>query len=82
MQVTNKAFSDPNDTNKDPVNRMIHKLLALKDKTLREMRPAKRRTSHGNVVAPSKEEIAVEEKSYAKLKAIAKLIKRLESVVS
>lgn len=82
MQVINKTFSDPKDTNKDPVNRMIHMLLDLKAKTLREMRPASRRTSHGNVLIPSRAELDVEAESYAKLKAIRNLISRLEKVVS
>lgn len=82
MKVANKTFSDPKDVNKDPVNRMIHKLLDLKDKTLREMRPASRRTSHGNVLTPSRAELEIEAKSYAKLKAIRNLISKLEKVVS
>ena len=63
-------FACPNDTRKDPVNRMIHKLLAKRDSMLKGCDCLPKLTSHGNPIYPTKAEIARETKKYANIRSI------------
>ncbi len=75
------TFSNPNDPRKDPVNRMIHKLLALKARTLRGSRSMAKFTSHGNPVYISDGDRERELRKYASIRVIDSLIAKLEQIV-
>jgi len=75
-------FSDPNDSRKDPVNRMIHRLLKAKVIAAGKVVPAVWKTTHGLARTPSRYELKREAKGYAKLRLIEGLISELENIVS
>ncbi len=74
-------FSTPNDSRKAPVNRMIHKLLALKAKALRGSKSMAQFTSHGNPIHISDDERERELRKYASIRVIEGLIAKLEQIV-
>ncbi len=75
------AFSNPNDDRKDPVNRMIQKLLKLKNKALRGSQSVPKFTSHGNPIHFSSESENIELKKYANIRILENLISQLERIV-
>lgn len=76
------AFADPNDDRKDPVNRMIQKLVALRNKALRDSKSMPRLTSHGNPICLDQGERDNELRKYANIRVIDNLISKLENIVS
>jgi len=73
-------FSDPNDSRKAPVNRMIRKLLALRAKALRSSQALPKITSHGNPIFISEDDQKAELKKYANIRVIDNMITQLEQI--
>lgn len=77
-----KHFSEPNDANKDPVNRMIRTLIVLRNRALRGSKSMPKFTSHGNPKYIEQGEIDLEFRKYANIRILDNLISQLENIVS
>ncbi len=78
--MSTSPFSIPNDSRKAPVNRMIRKLLALRDKALRSSKHLPQFTSHGNPIFISEADQNAELQKYANIRELDKLISQLEQI--
>ncbi len=74
-------FSDPNDSRTDAINRMIHKLLALRLKVLKEHTPVTKNSSGGyHISTPSKKELDYEAVGAAKMEKLNEILAELEAI--